>query len=98
MARELDIEDQDINLIITEYPDNVGQQAMVMLRWIQNNGYFPVVFYPTTENSVPPNIFIMNFKKGDYVFFPFYDAYYRQGSVRIELPAGAGNMNNNKTQ
>jgi hypothetical protein len=32
VARELDIEDQDINLIITEYPDNVGQQAMVMLR------------------------------------------------------------------
>ncbi len=26
------MEEQDINLIITEYPDNVGQQAMVMLR------------------------------------------------------------------
>ena len=33
LARTLDIDDQDINLIISEYPDNVGQQAMVMLRW-----------------------------------------------------------------
>jgi len=33
LARELAIEEQDINLIITEYPDNVGQQAMVMLRY-----------------------------------------------------------------
>jgi len=32
VARELGVEEQDINLIITEYPDNVGQQAMVMLR------------------------------------------------------------------
>jgi len=39
VARELDIEDQDINLIITEYPDNVGQQAMVMLRlWLNTAG------------------------------------------------------------
>jgi len=39
VARELDIEDQDINLIITEYPDNVGQQAMVMLRlWLNTSG------------------------------------------------------------
>jgi ankyrin len=33
LARELGVEEQDINLIMTEYPDNVGQQAMVMLRW-----------------------------------------------------------------
>ena len=33
LARELEIDDQDINLIISEYPDNVGQQAMVMLRY-----------------------------------------------------------------
>ncbi len=32
LGRELGVEEQDINLIITEYPDNVGQQAMVMLR------------------------------------------------------------------
>ena len=32
VGRELGIEEQDINLIITEYPDNHGQQAMVMLR------------------------------------------------------------------
>lgn len=39
LARELDIEDQDINLIISEYPDNVGQQAMVMLRlWLNTEG------------------------------------------------------------
>ncbi|XP_023322574.1 uncharacterized protein LOC111696970 isoform X12 [Eurytemora carolleeae] len=40
VARELDIEDQDINLIITEYPDNLGQQAMVMLRlWLNTAGH-----------------------------------------------------------
>ena len=39
MARTLDIDDQDINLIISEYPDNVGQQAMVMLRlWLNTEG------------------------------------------------------------
>ena len=39
VARELDIDDQDINLIISEYPDNVGQQAMVMLRlWLNTEG------------------------------------------------------------
>ena len=39
LARTLDIEDQDINLIISEYPDNVGQQAMVMLRlWLNTEG------------------------------------------------------------
>ena len=39
LARELDVEDQDINLIISEYPDNVGQQAMVMLRlWLNTEG------------------------------------------------------------
>merc|ERR1712128_21799 len=39
LARELEIEDQDINLIISEYPDNVGQQAMVMLRlWLNTEG------------------------------------------------------------
>ena len=39
LARELDIEDQDINLIISEYPNNVGQQAMVMLRlWLNTEG------------------------------------------------------------
>ena len=32
LGRELGVEEQDINLIMTEYPDNVGQQAMVMLR------------------------------------------------------------------
>ena len=32
LARELDIDDQDINLITSEYPDNICQQAMVMLR------------------------------------------------------------------
>ena len=36
LARTLDIDDQDINLIISEYPDNVGQQAMVMLRLVQS--------------------------------------------------------------
>merc|ERR1711970_430398 len=39
LARELEIDDQDINLIISEYPDNVGQQAMVMLRlWLNTEG------------------------------------------------------------
>ena len=39
LARTLDIEDQDINLIMSEYPDNVGQQAMVMLRlWLNTEG------------------------------------------------------------
>ena len=39
LARELGVEDQDINLIISEYPDNVGQQAMVMLRlWLNTEG------------------------------------------------------------
>jgi len=39
LARTLDIDDQDINLIISEYPDNVGQQAMVMLRlWLNTDG------------------------------------------------------------
>merc|ERR1719147_264841 len=39
LAHELDVEDQDINLIISEYPDNVGQQAMVMLRlWLNTEG------------------------------------------------------------
>merc|ERR1719192_1785138 len=39
LARELDVEDQDINLIVSEYPDNVGQQAMVMLRlWLNTEG------------------------------------------------------------
>merc|ERR1719219_2933897 len=39
LARELDIEDQDINLIMSEYPDNVCQQAMVMLRlWLNTEG------------------------------------------------------------
>jgi ankyrin len=39
LARELDIEDQDINLIRSEYPDNVCQQAMVMLRlWLNTEG------------------------------------------------------------
>lgn len=39
LARTLDIDDQDINLIISEYPDNVGQQAMVMLRlWLNTEG------------------------------------------------------------
>ena len=39
LAKTLDIADQDINLIISEYPDNVGQQAMVMLRlWLNTEG------------------------------------------------------------
>merc|ERR1712203_103676 len=39
LAQTLDIDDQDINLIISEYPDNVGQQAMVMLRlWLNTEG------------------------------------------------------------
>jgi len=39
LARTLEIDDQDINLIISEYPDNVGQQAMVMLRlWLNTEG------------------------------------------------------------
>merc|ERR1712045_722456 len=39
LARELDIDDQDINLITSEYPDNICQQAMVMLRlWLSTEG------------------------------------------------------------
>jgi len=39
VGRELGIEEQDINLIMTEYPDNDGQQAMVMLRlWLNTCG------------------------------------------------------------
>lgn len=39
VAHELDIEDSDINIIKSEYPDNEGQQAMVMLRlWINSAG------------------------------------------------------------
>ena len=39
VAHELDIPDSDINIIKTEYPDNEGQQAMVMLRfWLNTQG------------------------------------------------------------
>lgn len=39
LAPHLDIEDSDINIIKTEYPANVGQQARAMLRlWLSNEG------------------------------------------------------------
>lgn len=39
VAHELDIPDSDINIIKSEYPDNEGQQAMVMLRfWLNTQG------------------------------------------------------------
>ena len=39
VAHELDIPESDINLINSEYPDNEGQQAMVMLRfWLNTQG------------------------------------------------------------
>ncbi|CAL4058757.1 unnamed protein product, partial [Meganyctiphanes norvegica] len=39
LAHELDISDSDINLIKSQYPDNVSQQAIVMLRlWMQTSG------------------------------------------------------------
>ncbi|XP_046992115.1 ankyrin-3-like [Schistocerca americana] len=39
LAGELGISTSDVNLIKTEYPDNVNQQAMVMLRlWLQTSG------------------------------------------------------------
>ena len=38
-AHELEIPDSDINIIKSEYPDNDGQQAMVMLRfWLNTQG------------------------------------------------------------
>ena len=38
-AHELEIPDSDINIIKSEYPDNEGQQAMVMLRfWLNTQG------------------------------------------------------------
>merc|ERR1711915_505721 len=38
LAHELDISDSDINLIKSQYPDNVSQQAIVMLRlWMQTS-------------------------------------------------------------
>ena len=37
LAYELKLEDSDVNIIKTEYPDNAGQQAMVMLRlWLSS--------------------------------------------------------------
>merc|ERR1712113_814254 len=39
VAHELEIPDSDINIIKTEYPENEGQQAMVMLRfWLNTQG------------------------------------------------------------
>jgi hypothetical protein len=39
LAFELGISTSDVNLIKTEYPDNVNQQAMVMLRlWLHTSG------------------------------------------------------------
>ena len=39
LARELDISDSDINIIMSEYQENVSQQALVMLRlWMQSAG------------------------------------------------------------
>merc|ERR1712051_1050891 len=39
LAHELEIPDSDINIIKTEYPENEGQQAMVMLRfWLNTQG------------------------------------------------------------
>ncbi|XP_049858172.1 ankyrin-3-like isoform X8 [Schistocerca gregaria] len=39
LAGELGVSTSDVNLIKTEYPDNVNQQAMVMLRlWLQTSG------------------------------------------------------------
>jgi ankyrin len=39
LASELGISTSDVNLIKTEYPDSVNQQAMVMLRlWLQTSG------------------------------------------------------------
>ena len=39
LAHELAIPDSDINIIKSEYPDNDGQQAMVMLRlWLNDQG------------------------------------------------------------
>ena len=39
VGRELGIEESDINIIQSEYPENEGQQAMVMLRlWINSAG------------------------------------------------------------
>jgi hypothetical protein len=39
LASELGISASDVNLIKTEYPDNINQQAMVMLRlWLQTSG------------------------------------------------------------
>ena len=39
VAHELEIPDSDINIIKSEYPDNEGQQAMVMLRfWLNTQG------------------------------------------------------------
>lgn len=37
LAYELKLEDSDVNIIKTEYPENAGQQAMVMLRlWLSS--------------------------------------------------------------
>ncbi|XP_069685687.1 ankyrin-3-like isoform X5 [Periplaneta americana] len=39
LATELGLSTSDVNLIKSEYPDNVSQQAMVMLRlWLQSSG------------------------------------------------------------
>jgi ankyrin len=39
LAHELEIPESDINIIKTEYPENEGQQAMVMLRfWLNTQG------------------------------------------------------------
>lgn len=39
VAKELEIDDSDINIIKAEYPNNEGQQGMVMLRlWLNTHG------------------------------------------------------------
>jgi ankyrin len=39
LAFELGISTSDVNLIKTEYPNNINQQAMVMLRlWLHTSG------------------------------------------------------------
>ncbi len=39
LAHELEVPESDINIIKSEYPDNDGQQAMVMLRfWLNTQG------------------------------------------------------------